>query len=213
MLFSIPILLTAIWMSKQGNNNHYCLQLFQQPFIILGSLLLAVSVIGFIGSCCRIRWLMALYLIIMSILIIIVLSYTIFAFDVVTSKGAHDDESLSAVGNSSYSALLQNMINDNERWNKIKRCLQSKNVCSINKWNFLIGETGLYNEKLSPIQAGCCKPPNECNFIYGSPNIWNKPQNVSYSNPDCDAWSNESEVLCFNCNSCKAGKYSQEKGK
>ncbi|MED6159086.1 hypothetical protein PIB30_039068 [Stylosanthes scabra] len=142
-------------MSKQENNNHYCLQLFEQLFIILGSMLLVVSVVGFIGSCCRIRWLMALYLIIMSILLIIVLSYTIFAFDVVTSKGADDDKSPSTVGNSSYSALLQNMINDNERWNKIKRCLHSKNVCSINKWKFLIKETGLYNEKLSPIEKFC----------------------------------------------------------
>ena len=58
------------------------------------------------------------------------------------------------------------------------------------------------------MQDGCCKPPSECNFVKQSRTVWNKPMTTSanYSNsPDCDAWDNDPNVLCFNCDSCKAG--------
>lgn len=54
------------------------------------------------------------------------------------------------------------------------------------------------------LQSGCCKPSNDCNFIYVSPTVWNKNSTVS-SNPDCSTWNNDPTVLCFSCESCKAG--------
>ena len=55
------------------------------------------------------------------------------------------------------------------------------------------------------LQCGCCKPSNDCNFTYQSPTFWKKTEGVVYSNPDCNAWDNNPNVLCFNCQSCKAG--------
>lgn len=54
------------------------------------------------------------------------------------------------------------------------------------------------------LQSGCCKPPNDCNFAYVKPTDWTKTANVS-SIPDCSSWENDPTVLCFNCESCKAG--------
>lgn len=53
-------------------------------------------------------------------------------------------------------------------------------------------------------QSGCCKPSNDCDFTYVSPTEWTKT-NTSYSNPDCNTWDNDPAVLCFSCESCKAG--------
>ena len=55
-------------------------------------------------------------------------------------------------------------------------------------------------------QSGCCKPPTECNFAYLNETYWMKPSGPSNSsNPDCDTWSNDQSVLCYACQSCKAG--------
>lgn len=46
----------------------------------------------------------------------------------------------------------------------------------------------------------------ECNFTYVRPAVWNKPTNsTTFTNADCDEWSNDPYVLCFNCQSCKDG--------
>ena len=55
------------------------------------------------------------------------------------------------------------------------------------------------------VQSGCCKPSDSCNFEYQGPSVWNKVESANYSNPDCNAWDNDPNVLCFNCQTCKAG--------
>lgn len=55
-------------------------------------------------------------------------------------------------------------------------------------------------------QSGCCKPSNDCNFTYVSPTNWTKSStSSSFTNPDCNLWSNDPNVLCYSCESCKAG--------
>ena len=65
------------------------------------------------------------------------------------------------------------------------------------------------------LQFGCCKPPTECNFVKQRRMVWNKPMTTSanYSSiPDCDAWDNDPNVLCFDCDSCKAGLLKDMRG-
>lgn len=33
---------------------------------------------------------------------------------------------------------------------------------------------------------------------------WCKIGNITYTNPDCDFWSNDPNISCFDCQSCKA---------
>ncbi|MED6157257.1 Tetraspanin-8 [Stylosanthes scabra] len=206
LLLSIPIIVSGVWLSKQANTD--CERWLERPFIALGVFLLLVSLAGLIGACCRVTWLLWFYLLVMFVLIVIVFAFTIFAF-VVTNKGA--GEVVSGRGYKEYrlgdySNWLQKRVNNTKTWNKIKSCLQSGKLCSDFKSRFLNDTVEkFYSEKLSALQSGCCKPSDSCHFIYQSPTEWNKPQNATYNDPDCDAWSNEQNVLCFNCNSCKAG--------
>lgn len=54
-------------------------------------------------------------------------------------------------------------------------------------------------------QSGCCKPSEDCKFIYVSPTNWTSPGLTSSNNTDCTEWSNDPKNLCYNCQACKAG--------
>lgn len=45
------------------------------------------------------------------------------------------------------------------------------------------------------MQSGCCKPPTSCN--YGT--------TMMAQDADCYKWNNAPEMLCYECDSCKAG--------
>ncbi|KAG2691252.1 hypothetical protein I3843_08G001100 [Carya illinoinensis] len=205
-LLSIPILVAGIWLSKQADSE--CERWLEKPVIVLAVFLMLVSLAGLIGACCKVSWLLWLYLLVMFLLILLLTVFTIFAF-VVTNKGAGEalsDRGYKEYRLGDYSDWLQNRVSNTKNWNKIKSCLYDSKVCSSFADNYLNDTVQeFYAEHLSSLQSGCCKPSNDCNFTYVKPTEWNKNVSVTNSNPDCSAWENDPEVLCFNCESCKAG--------
>ncbi|XP_028080725.1 tetraspanin-7-like isoform X1 [Camellia sinensis] len=61
------------------------------------------------------------------------------------------------------------------------------------------------SEITSTTPSGCCKPSNDCNFMYISPTNWTTSAKSSYTNSDCKLWNNDPSILCFDCQSWKAG--------
>lgn len=59
------------------------------------------------------------------------------------------------------------------------------------------------------MQSGCCKPPTSCGFLYMNETFWNPAGSTSVAalggDIDCTRWSNDQQLLCYNCDSCKAG--------
>ncbi|XP_022933577.1 tetraspanin-8 [Cucurbita moschata] len=204
-LLSIPIIAGGIWLSRQGTSD--CEKFLDTPVIVIGVFLLLVSLAGFIGACCRVTWLLWIYLFVMFILIVLLFVFTIFAF-AVTNKGA--GQVLSNRGYreyrlGDYSNWLQNRVNNNKNWNKIRSCLVDGKVCTEFNVKFARDTVDqLYQEHLSSIQSGCCKPADECNFVFVRPTEWTVGSSNS-TNPDCGLWNNDPKTLCFNCSSCKAG--------
>jgi len=206
-LLSIPILAGGIWLSRQADTE--CERWLDKPIIALGVFLMVVSIAGLIGACCRVSWLLWFYLLVMFLLIVLLFVFTIFVF-AVTNKGAGE-----AVSNrgykeyrlGDYSNWLQKRVNNTKNWNKIKSCLQDSKVCTSFADKFVNDNMEqFYAENLSALQSGCCKPSNDCNFTYVKPTEWtNNNTAVASSNPDCTTWNNDPNVLCFNCQSCKAG--------
>ncbi|KAE9602373.1 putative tetraspanin/Peripherin [Lupinus albus] len=205
LVLSIPIIVAGVWLSKQSNTE--CERWLEKPVIALGVFLLIISILGLVGACCRVTWLLWVYLLVMFVLIVILFGFTIFAF-VVTNKGA--GEAVSGKGYKEYrlgdySNWLQNRVNGST-WERIKSCLQSGKLCSKFENQFINDNVDkFYTENLSSLQSGCCKPSNDCGFIYKSPTSWTKTGNVTHTNPDCDSWNNDPNILCYNCQSCKAG--------
>ncbi|KAF8400445.1 hypothetical protein HHK36_013743 [Tetracentron sinense] len=204
-LLSIPILGGGIWLSHRASTD--CEKFLEKPIIALGVFLLVVSLAGLIGACCRVSWLLWAYLLVMFLLIVLLFCFTIFAF-VVTNKGAGEVASGRGYKEyrlGDYSNWLQNRVNSNKNWNKIRSCLQDGKVCKSLADDANNGFEDFYKKHLSPIQSGCCKPPSDCGFTYMSATVWTKPANVTSTNPDCTTWDNDAKALCFDCKSCKAG--------
>ncbi|XP_077238229.1 tetraspanin-8-like [Tasmannia lanceolata] len=204
-LFSIPILGGGIWLSTRASTD--CEKILDGPLIVLGAFLLLVSLAGLIGACCRVTWLLWVYLLFMFLLIVLLFCSTIFTF-VVSNKGA--GEVVSGRGYKEYrlgdySNWLQKRVSDGKDWRTISSCLKDGKACeSLEDSN--LPQAQFYEKKLSPIQSGCCKPPTICGFTYVNATVWQKPAaNTTFSNADCNKWDNDKNTLCFNCQSCKAG--------
>ncbi|XVE74094.1 hypothetical protein DITRI_Ditri11bG0171700 [Diplodiscus trichospermus] len=204
--FSIPILVAGIRFSKSGGVME-CGLSHDTAVISIGILIMIVSLAGFIGSCCRVTWLLWAYLFMILILILCGLSFTILTL-AVSSKGS--GEALPGKGYKEYklahySNRIQKLVNETENWKRIKNCMVYTNFCSsFSRKHQNDTVENFYKQPLNAIQAGCCKPSDDCGFTYRSPTNWTKEKGV-YSNPDCKAWDNDSKVLCYNCQSCKAG--------
>ncbi|TYK28907.1 tetraspanin-8-like [Cucumis melo var. makuwa] len=145
----------------------------------------------------------------MFLLILLLFAFTIFAF-AVTNKDAikvPSNRGYKEYRLGDYSNWLQNHVRNNKDWNRIRSCLVDDKVCAEFNQKFA-SETidQFYQEDLSSIQSGCCKPADECNFTYKALTQWEKLANVSsFSNPDCGLWDNKPKKLCFDCESCKGG--------
>ncbi|MED6226285.1 hypothetical protein PIB30_102072, partial [Stylosanthes scabra] len=201
----MPIFFIGIYMHHHATTE--CNQLWLHiPFIVLGFFLLIVSFLGLLGACYRSTCLLWLYLFAMLLLVILVSSITIFAFIVRHNSAvseAGSEEGYKVLGD--HPNWLRNRVNDTSTWNRIKSCLQAGKFCSHAQSNFLGDTFNIFNhEKLLSAEL-CCKPSDECKFVNQRANVWIKGTNATYSNSDCDAWSNDSNILCYNCESCKVG--------
>ncbi|KAF5751518.1 tetraspanin-3 [Tripterygium wilfordii] len=208
-LLSIPILGGGIWLSSRANNTD-CLKFLQWPLIIIGVSIMVVSLAGFAGACYRNTFLMRLYLFAMFFVIAALLGFIIFAY-VVTDKGSgralvnrgYQDYYLE-----DYSGWLERRVASNSYWGKISSCIRDSKICNKLRRNFNGAPESadmFYQRKISSIQSGCCKPPTECDFVYGNETFWSPGGGTVSANPDCTRWSNDQEQLCYACDSCKAG--------
>ena len=152
LLVSLPVLGAGIWLAARGGSD--CERFLERPAMAAGIFLIVLSLAGLIGSCCRVQWLLWLYLLVMFVLIVLVFCFTVFAF-VVTNKGA--GEVVSGRGYreyrlGDYSHWLQRRVNNSENWSKIRSCLHDSNVCgSMHRGNQTIDQ--FVRRHLSPIQV------------------------------------------------------------
>ncbi|GLJ14754.1 hypothetical protein SUGI_0239230 [Cryptomeria japonica] len=207
-LLSLWILRQGIWLANKGTTD--CERFLQWPVIGLGAFVMLLSVAGFVGACFRLTWALSLYLVLLSSLIVLMLiGFIVFAFSV-TYKGDGrnvEGREYKEYRLGDYSKWLQGQVDKNYSWNKIKSCLKEARICKSlaeNEVNAVAEQ--FYKTHLSPIQSGCCKPPTSCQFKYINATVWEKkPEPINNTDPDCKTWSNNQDILCYDCKSCKAG--------
>ncbi|XP_043709122.1 tetraspanin-6-like [Telopea speciosissima] len=192
LLASIPIIGSGLWMAK---SNTTCESFLQTPLLVIGFIILVVSLAGFIGACFNVAWALWIYLFVMLLLIATLLGFTIFGF-VVTGQGG----GVQVPGRvykeyrlQDYSPWLRKRVQDPHYWSTLRTCILGSKTCAkLASWTPL----DYLERDMTPLQSGCCKPPTSCN--YGAATMLAQDQ-------DCYRWNNMAYLLCYECDSCKAG--------
>ncbi|WOL08480.1 hypothetical protein Cni_G17233 [Canna indica] len=214
-LISIPILGGGIWLSTRANSTD-CLQFLQWPIIIIGVTIMVISLMGFAGACYRLSWLLRIYLFAMFVVVAALLGFVIFAYavtdhgrgQVVIGRGYLEYQL------SDYSGWLKDRVAGPGYWNKVSSCLREGHACSRMARYVRDPTTGVlvpepadtfYQRQLSPIESGCCKPPTSCGYTYVNETFWTPVAGLAVNDQDCIKWSNDQQLLCYQCDSCKAG--------
>ncbi|KAG7036056.1 Tetraspanin-10 [Cucurbita argyrosperma subsp. argyrosperma] len=95
-------------------------------------------------------------------------------------------------------------LNDTDNWMRLKSCLVKSEDCNIlSKKYKSLKQYKL--AKLTPIEAGCCRPPSECGYPAVNASFYDLSFHPVNSNHDCKLYKNSKAVKCYDCDSCKAG--------
>lgn len=73
-----------IWQANRASTDYD--KFFEKPVITIGVFFMVVSIPGLIGACCRVSWLLWVYLLAMFFPIVLLFWFIVFAF-VVTKEG------------------------------------------------------------------------------------------------------------------------------
>ncbi|GAB4842587.1 hypothetical protein Ancab_012563 [Ancistrocladus abbreviatus] len=170
-----------------------------KPLIVVGVSLFVICLFGLLGSCCGCKCFLCLYLMILLVMIACVV-YTMLLGEFLMKgyAGEQTDGTGKEYHLSEFSSWLTDAVL--RYWLPVKKCMVKHNACrkfqSYRSFN---------QSNTSPMGIGCCKPPSHCGFKYEGPNNWKAPEKgITSSDPDCKAWSNQKQELCYDCNSCKA---------
>ncbi|KAH7853692.1 hypothetical protein Vadar_005566 [Vaccinium darrowii] len=174
-----------------------CEAFLQTPLLIIGFVILILSLAGFIGSCFHVACVFWLYLAVMFLLIAALMALTVFGF-IVTNRGG----GVQVPGRvykeyhlENYSPwLTKRLVKHPRYWETIRTCILGSKACAkLAYWT----PFDYLQKDLSPIQSGCCKPPTACSYAVDATTL--------AQDPDCYKWNNAPNILCYECDSCKAG--------
>ncbi|GAU51569.1 hypothetical protein TSUD_287200 [Trifolium subterraneum] len=135
----------------------------------------------------------------MLLLIATIFGLTIFGFAVTSQGGGVEvpGRNYMEFHLENYSIWLKNKIKEPQYWSTMRSCIMGSNSCSkLASWTSL----DFMEKDMTPIQSGCCKPPTACNY--------NMETTLVTQENDCYRWNNAPNLLCYDCDSCKAGIYS-----
>ncbi|KAL5228822.1 hypothetical protein ABZP36_017087 [Zizania latifolia] len=200
LVASVPIIGAGLWLQAHAASSP-CGSALQAPLLAIGFVALLVSLAGFLGGCYHIASALWLYLAAMLLLVLALLGITVFGLAVTAGGGGSQvpGRPYREFRLADYSPWLQSRVRAERYWRPALACVIGAGVCDrVASWTPL----DYLSHDLTPIQSGCCKPPTSCTYGYGG--------DVGVSQePDCYRWSNAPGVLCYGCDSCKAGVLEQ----
>lgn len=142
-----------------------CQRVLKTPLLVVGGALLVVSLAGLVGSCCRVSFILWLYLFMLFLLILGLIIFMVFTI-MVTNKGVGRALSGKGVGDhrlGDYSRWLQKYVINAENWDEIKSCLVGVQLCQRIEDG---KDEDFYKQNLTPILVPFLIPSIFVNVIY-----------------------------------------------
>ncbi|KAL0297714.1 UNVERIFIED_CONTAM: Tetraspanin-10 [Sesamum radiatum] len=132
------------------------------------------------------------------------LVFTVLAFIVTNNGSGHNVSGLryKEYQLQDYSTWFLKQLNNSHNWEHLKSCLVKSDDCNnLSKRYRTLKQ--FKSAKLSPIEAGCCRPPSECGYPAVNASFYDLSFHPISSNKDCRLYRNSKAVKCYNCDSCK----------
>ncbi|KAK7251284.1 hypothetical protein RIF29_34339 [Crotalaria pallida] len=103
-----------------------------------------------------------------------------------------------------YSSWFLKELNNSHNWERLRGCLVNSEDCNnlSKKYKTL---KQYKSAKLTPIEAGCCRPPSQCGYPAVNASYYDLTYHPVSSNIDCKRYKNSRAIKCYDCDSCKAG--------
>ncbi|GMH09410.1 hypothetical protein Nepgr_011251 [Nepenthes gracilis] len=203
MLIAIGVIGFGIWMSSHHDG---CQKSLILPVLGLGAFILVISLIGFLGASKNNFILLWIYLIMLCFTLIVILVFTVLAFIITNNGSGHSVAGLryKEYQLQDYSTWFLKQLNNSHNWKNLKACLvKSKDCSNLSKKYKTLKQYKA--AKLTPIEAGCCRPPSECGYPAVNASYYDLSYHPTSLNKDCKHYGNSQAVKCYNCDSCKAG--------
>lgn len=203
MILGLAVICFGVWMSTHHDQ---CRKTLTLPVMALGASILLISLIGFLGAWKGVAVLLWVYLVMLCLVLVAILLFTVLAFIITNNGSGHAAPGLryKEYHLQDYNPWFLKQLNNTKKWSDLKDCLVKSADCdNLPKKYKTLKQYKL--AELTPIEAGCCRPPSEC----GYPAINASDYDLSYhpvsANHDCKLYKNLRVVKCYNCDSCKAG--------
>ncbi|KAF5734483.1 tetraspanin-10 isoform X1 [Tripterygium wilfordii] len=203
MLVAIAVIIFGVWMSTHHDG---CRKSLTLPVLGLGVLILIISIVGFLGALKNNSILLWIYLIMLFIILVAILVFTVLAFIVTNNGSGHSIAGLRyrEYQLQDYSSWFLKELNNTHNWQHLKSCLVKSEDCNnlSRKYKTL---KQYKSAKLTPIEAGCCRPPSDCGYPAVNASYYDLSFHPVSTNYDCKLYKNSRNIKCYNCDSCKAG--------
>ncbi|XP_014507715.1 tetraspanin-10 isoform X1 [Vigna radiata var. radiata] len=203
MLLAIVVIIFGVWMSTHHDG---CRKSLTLPVIGLGAVIFLISVVGFLGALKDISILLWVYLITLFIVLVGILVFTVLVFIVTNNGSGHSVTGLryKEYQLQDFSSWFLKELNNSHNWERLKVCLVKSEDCNnlSKKYKTL---KQYKSAKLTPIEAGCCRPPSQCGYPAANASYYDLTFHPVSPNNDCKRYKNSRAIKCYDCDSCKAG--------
>ncbi|XP_058075888.1 tetraspanin-10 isoform X3 [Magnolia sinica] len=203
MLIAVAVICFGVWMSIHHDG---CRKSLTLPVLGLGAFILLISLIGFMGALKNIAALLWIYLVVLCLVLIAILVFTVLAFIITNNGSGHAAPGLKykEYQLKDYSSWFLKQLNNTQNWERLKSCLVKSEDCNnLPKKYKNLKQYKL--AKLTPIEAGCCRPPSECGYPAVNASYYDLSFHPISTNKDCKRYKNSRAIKCYSCDSCKAG--------
>ncbi|KAK1430598.1 hypothetical protein QVD17_13457 [Tagetes erecta] len=202
MLVAVGVIGFGLWISTHHDG---CRKSLTLPVLVLGALIFTISIVGFLGALKNNSILLWMYLIILFLILLGILVFTVLAFIITNNRTGHNVVGLrfKEYHLQDYNKWFLKELNNTHNWKRLKSCLVKADDCNTlaKKYKTL---KQYKSAKLTPIEAGCCRPPSQCGYPAVNASFYNLNVHAVRPVKDCKLYRNSKGTKCYNCDSCKA---------